>query len=99
MNSKNPKSAFLTLLEIAITISIVLTFILLTVVVIMLVTGSLHAINKNFIQLSFINIISVVVAVIILFMSSSFFFRSFKNIRSSVIKALFHNHFKKNKEF
>jgi len=82
------------LLEAAIVIAIVLTFILLTVVVIMLVTGALHIINRNFLQLSFINIISAVAAVIILSLSASFFVRAFKSIRISVIKAVLHDHSK-----
>jgi len=81
----------------ATTIAIVLFFILFTVVVIMLVTTSLQIINDKFLQISFINIISVVTAVIIFYLSASFFIRAFKNIRSSVIKALFHDHSENNK--
>ena len=90
MKSQESKTSFRTLLEIAITVAIVLAFILFTIVVIMLVTGSLHVINRNFFQLSFINIISTVAAVIILLLSASFFIKAFTNIRITVIKAVFH---------
>ena len=90
MKSQESKSSVRTLLEIAITVAIVLAFILFTIVVIMLVTGSLHVINRNFFQLSFINIISTAAAVIILLLSASFFIKAFTNIRTTVIKAVFH---------
>jgi len=91
MKSQESKSSVSTLLELAVGAAIIITFALLTVVVIMLVTGSLHMINSNFLQLSFINIISTVAAVIIFFLSTSFLIKTFKSIRSSVIKALFHD--------
>jgi len=91
MNSQNNKSSIRTLLEIAITIAIILTFILLTVVVMMLVTGSLHVINRNFFQLSFMNIMSSAAAIIILIISTLFLIKAFKKIRSSVINAVFHD--------
>ena len=90
MKSTESKSGVQSLLELGIAISIILTFTLLTVVVIMLVTGSLHAINSKFFQLSFINTISTVAAVIIFLLSASFLIKSFKNMRSSVIKAVLH---------
>jgi len=92
MKSPESKSSVRSLLELGITVTIILSFALLTVVVIMLVTGSLHVINKNFLQLSFINIISAVLAVIILFLSVSFLIKTFKSIRSTVIKAVLHDH-------
>jgi len=91
MKSTESKSGIRSLLELGIAISIILTFALLTVVVIMLVTGSLHAINSKFFQLSFINTISTVAAVLIFLLSTSFLIKSFKNIRSSVIKAVLHD--------
>lgn len=92
MKSSESKSSARSLLELGIAVAIILFFVLLTVVVIMLVTGSLHVINKNFLQLSFINIISAVIAIIILFFSVSFLLKTFKSIRSTVIKAVFHDH-------
>ncbi len=91
MNSQSNKSFIQTLLEPVISVSIVLTFILLTVVVIMLVTGTLHVLSRNFLQPLIINIISVVVSVIIIILSASFLIRTFQSIRSTVIKALFHD--------
>jgi len=91
MKSTESKSGIRSLLELGIAISIILTFALLTVVVIMLVTGSLHAINSKFFQLSFINTISTVAAVLIFLLSTSFLIKSFKNMRSSVIKAVLHD--------
>ncbi len=91
MNSQNTKSSIRTLLELVISIAIFVTFILLTVVVIMLVTGTMHVLGRNFLHTSIINIVSVVAAVIILILSVSFLFKAFKSIRSTVIKALLHD--------
>lgn len=91
MKSTESKPILRSLLELGIAICIILTFALLTAVVIMLVTGSLHAINSRFFHLSFINMISTVAAVLIFLLSTLFLITSFKNIRSSVIKAVLHD--------
>ncbi|UCH81218.1 MAG: hypothetical protein JSW20_01055 [Nitrospiraceae bacterium] len=91
MKSLESRTAVRSLLELGITVFIILTFALLTVVVIMLVTGTLHVFNRNFLQISFINMISTIVAVIILVLSALFLIRAFKGIRDTVINILFHD--------
>jgi len=59
---------------------IIIVYSLLSVVVTMLVTGSLHMLNKRFIHFDKIDIVTIIIAVMIIFMTVIYFLKNAKRI-------------------
>lgn len=74
------KSPFQRLLPYIFFLMIIIVFSLLSVVVTMLVTGSVHVINDRFIHYDKINIVTMIIAVTIIGTALIFFIRNVKKI-------------------
>ncbi|MBI5057840.1 MAG: hypothetical protein HZB61_14605 [Nitrospirae bacterium] len=79
--SRSPVQRLLPSIFLLIVISI---YSLLTIVVTMLVTGSLHLINKHFVHFEKINIITMIIAAAIIGTALMFFIKNTKKIYRSI---------------
>ncbi|MBI5665313.1 MAG: hypothetical protein HZC49_09580 [Nitrospirae bacterium] len=59
---------------------VVIVFSMLSVVVIMLLTGSLHVINSRYFHFEYINIVTITIAAVIVATALLFFLKKFKKI-------------------
>ena len=80
MSDSKSKSAKERMLPYIYFFMVVIVFSLLSVVVIMLVTGSVHIINDRYVHFEHINIVTITIAAVIVAIVILFFLKKFKEI-------------------